>query len=134
MIPMVGEKPPADSKTLRDFFFLLRLVVELEFHHLAQFLGFGAIDGQHERLLQRKGSSIVAEFLVERDDPFAPGLIGIAEPGPGRCAGDHLGGFDKDVGEAPGAAQEHDREWKLNEDCAQRAAENDHAPRSVGGL
>ena len=48
MMPMVGANPPADSKTLGMFSSILGLIVQLQLHHLAQLLRFGAVDRQHE--------------------------------------------------------------------------------------
>ena len=45
-----GREPTGRLKYLRNLLFVLRLVVEFQFHDLAQFLGFSAVDGQHQRL------------------------------------------------------------------------------------
>ena len=75
IMPTVGENPPAASKTLGDALFVLGLIIEFKLHHLAQFLGLGAVHRQHQRLVQ-KGFFDVLQFAVERHDAFLAGLVG----------------------------------------------------------
>ena len=77
MIPTVGANPPADFEHLGDVLFVLRLVVQLELHHLLQFLGLGAVDRQHQGLFQERIADLF-HFAVERDDAFLAGLLGVA--------------------------------------------------------
>ena len=52
MMPIGGSETSGGLKDLRNLLFVLGLVVEFQFHDLAQLLGFGAVDRQHERFLQ----------------------------------------------------------------------------------
>ncbi len=55
--------------------FVLRDGVEADLHDLAQFVGLGAVDGQHEGLLE-KGILDGLQIAVQRDDAVAAGLVG----------------------------------------------------------
>ena len=58
-----------------DFFFDLGFVVELELHDLADLAGLGAVDGEHEGLLE-EGIGDGGEIGVERDDAALAGFVG----------------------------------------------------------
>ncbi len=54
-----GSEAAGGLEDLRNLFFVFGLIVELEFDHFAEFLGFGAIDGQHEGFSEER----VIDFL-----------------------------------------------------------------------
>jgi len=58
MMPTVGAKPPADSKTCGTCFFVLCLIVEFEFHQSCATLGVRSRPTASMRDFRRKGSSI----------------------------------------------------------------------------
>ncbi len=72
---MVGEKPPADSKTAGRRSSSSVVESSDDAHDLAQLRGFGAIDGEHEGLL-KEGVLNGLQVGVERDDAVAARLVG----------------------------------------------------------
>jgi hypothetical protein len=78
-MPMVGEKPPADSKTAGS-----RSSMSPRESMLSDMIlrnsGLGAIDGERQRLAQKR---LVDAFqiVVERNHSGAPRLVGKARPG-----------------------------------------------------
>ena len=73
MMPDGGRESARRFEDLGDVFLVLGLVVEFQLHHLAQFLGLGAVHRQHQRLFQ-EGIFDVLEFAsrAKRCLPCAP--------------------------------------------------------------
>src|SRR5258708_33012485 len=70
-----GSESSGGLEALRDLLFVLGLVVQFQFHDLAQLLWFGSIDCQHHRLAEK---SILDswQIRVERDNAFLASLLG----------------------------------------------------------
>ena len=122
MIPIVAAAG-SQFEDLGNFFFLLLLVVKFELHDFAEFLRFGSIHRQHygaakERLLDGR------DFFVERNEAFAPGLIGILDQQLD-CRSRILGGLDKYMRQPLESAEGY-RQRILNEDRAECASKHNH--------
>ncbi len=74
-MPMVGAKPPADSKTLGMLSSYSDWLSISSCHHLSKFVGLGAVDGQHQGLLHERVLQ-AGQLGVERDDAVTPRLVG----------------------------------------------------------
>ena len=73
-----GRESAGRLEHLGNALFVLGLIIQFKLHHLAQFLGFGAVHRQHQRLA-KEGLLDVFEFAVERHNAFLAGLMGKAD-------------------------------------------------------
>ena len=84
-----GRESSGRLKYLRNLLFVLGLIVEFQFHDLAQFLGLGAVDRQHERFLQERIVDL-GELGVEGDDALAACFLGVLHQSLNRSPADSV--------------------------------------------
>ena len=123
MMPMVGENPPADSKMAGTRSSSLGAFFDLDLHDLAQLGGFGAVDGEHDRLFEEwvvdVGRSWSSETMPLRRALLAKSMICFE-----RLVAVLLVAEEDLHGMFEGAEDGGQRE--LQHDRAERAAEDDH--------
>src|SRR6185312_6040447 len=120
-------KAPGGFKHLRESLFMFLAAVEFHLHHLAQFAGFGAIHGEHERFPHERITN-PSQMRIERDDALFAGLLSKAHK-----RADYLGGvpigLKKHASQLPAGAQDSGQR-KVDADRSQRPAKNNE--RSSG--
>ena len=127
MMPMVGEKPPADSKTWGMCSSCSAWLSSSSSIILRSSCGSVPSTASMSDFF-RKGLRFL-QFRIERNDAFPPGLMGIMTNSCTICRGSSVG-FEKDMTQAAEGG-EHHRQRKLDHHRAQGAAEDDHGG---GGL
>jgi hypothetical protein len=70
-------EPTRRFEDLWDFFFVLDLIVEFQFHDLPKLSGLGSIHSQHQRSLQKQILDVL-QIGIERYDAFTAGLVSVA--------------------------------------------------------
>ena len=76
MMPMVGEYPPAASKTLASASACFSDLDEIQLHHLAEFLQVGAVDGQRQGFLEERVVDLF-EILLQRNQAALASFGGV---------------------------------------------------------
>jgi len=114
-----------------NLFFDLGFVVELELHDLADLCGFGAVDGEHESLSEKRIRD-GGEVSVEGDDAAPACLVGEGDDLSESCFAvrafmeeDFNDGFE---------GGEEDVHRKLEHDSAEGATDDDHGRSGLGDL
>ena len=128
MMPMVGGEAAGRFEDFGNVLFIFGLIIQLQLHHLAELLRFGAVNGKHQGFLQ-EGIVNGGQIGVERNDALATRLVGEGNQLPNRLLRIDSG-FEENLYQLAEGGDDH-RHGILQEDGAQGSAKDNNGGRRL---